>query len=324
MRWLHCFCGSRRTAEISIRESFELEAGAAVLCGGGEIRGPSEVDHLRKAALVVDLRGCSKIGADAFQNADRRKWNCLTAASGDRLRRPRIRTDDENAFDLLLVERQERTFILEQDSAFARAIESDEVIFFVVFREREVGLLAVEPAEAGRSGQNVAHFFIDGCFLDAAVSNGRKQIVFIHVVAGRHFEIEAAVGRAHRVIGRNPVRHHDALKSPLLSGHVDIEVSVLRGVLAVDEIVGIHDRADVSVLHRGFERRQINLSRSAFVDDGVAIVPEELGIVGEEMLYGRTDALLLHAGDVAGGDTAPARKGSSPKYSKLRPFMGAR
>ena len=165
------------------------------------------------------------------------------------------------------------------------------MILLVIFRERGIGLLAVEPAEARCSGQNVAHLFINGCFLDAAIPNCRKQISFVHVLAGRHFEIKTSICRAHPVIGRNPIRHHDALKSPLLSGHVDIEVAVLRGVHSVHEIVGIHDRADVSILHREFKRRQINFACRAFVNDGVAIVPEELGIVGEKMLHGRTDAL---------------------------------
>ena len=110
------------------------------------------------------------------------------------------------------------------------------MIFLVIFREREIGLLAVEPAEAGCSGQNVAHFFINRCFLDATVPNCRKQICFVHVLAVRHFEIKTAICRAHPVIGRNPIRHHDALKSPLLSGHVDIEVSVLRGVLPLTKL----------------------------------------------------------------------------------------
>jgi len=48
----------------------------------------------------------------------------------------------------LFIERQNGTIVLEQDYAFARALESDAVIFLVIFREREIGLVAVEPAEA--------------------------------------------------------------------------------------------------------------------------------------------------------------------------------
>ena len=75
-------------------------------------------------------------------------------------------------------------------------------------------------------------------------------------------------------------------------------------MLAVDQIVGIHNCADVRFLHGGFECGQVDLTQGALVDDGIAIVAEELGVIAEEMFHGGTDALLLHAGDVTGGDGA--------------------
>jgi hypothetical protein len=48
----------------------------------------------------------------------------------------------------LLVQRKKRAFVLEQHDAFPRPVQGDAVVLFVVLREREIGLVAIEPAEA--------------------------------------------------------------------------------------------------------------------------------------------------------------------------------
>ena len=52
------------------------------------------------------------------------------------------------------------------------------------------------------------------------------------------------------------------------------------------------------LLHRSFERRQINLPQRPLADDRIRIMPQVLRVVAGEMLDRRAHTLLLHAGDV--------------------------
>src|SRR6202041_2868832 len=84
--------------------------------------------------------------------------------------------------------------------------------------------------------------------------------------------------------------------------NVEIQVNVLGSVAAVDEVVGIHDRANVGFFDGGFESGEINFAQGAFVDDSVGSVAIEFGIVGSEMFDGGADALSLHALDISDGN----------------------
>jgi hypothetical protein len=53
---------------------------------------------------------------------------------------------------------------------------------------------------------------------------------------------------ADAVVGRVPVGHENALESPLALEHLEVEEVVLRGVDAVDQVVGVHDRVDVALV----------------------------------------------------------------------------
>ena len=71
---------------------------------------------------------------------------------------------------------------------------------------------------------------------------------------------------------------------------------------AVDEIIRIHDGADVRLFDGGLERRQINLMQRALLNDRIGVVPEEFRIVRKKMFDRCADAFLLHADDVADAD----------------------
>ena len=77
---------------------------------------------------------------------------------------------------------------------------------------------------------------------------------------------------------------------------------VLRGVTAVDHVVGIHNRADVAFFHRRFKGGEIDFAQGAFVNDGIGVVAIEFGIVRGEMLDRGADTLALHALDVTHGN----------------------
>ena len=143
---------------------------------------------------------------------------------------------------------------------------------------------------------------VDGGLTHFAGIDEWLQVFTVHELAGRHLDIEAGVGWAHRVIGGIPVRHQHALKSPVLAQDIDIEVTVLRRVLAVDQVVGVHHCADMSLLHGRFEGGQIDFADGTVVDDGIGIVPQEFAVVSQVMLDSGADTLLLHAADIAHGD----------------------
>ncbi len=127
------------------------------------------------------------------------------------------------------------------------------------------------------------------------------------MIAGGHLQVHPAVGRRYPVVCGPPVGHHHTIEAPGPLGGFRVEIRTLGEVLAVGQIVGIHDGADVRAFDGGFEDGQVDLAHGALVDDGVHVVAVVLRIVAYEVLDGRRYAQLLHALDVADGD-APAQE----------------
>ncbi len=73
-------------------------------------------------------------------------------------------------------------------------------------------------------------------------------------------------------------------------------------MLTIDQVVGVHDRADMTLLDRHFKRGQVDFMQRPLLKDRVGVMPQELRVIAEKMLYRRTYTLLLHAKDVAGCD----------------------
>jgi hypothetical protein len=117
-----------------------------------------------------------------------------------------------------------------------------------------------------------------------------------------HFQVESAICRGYAIVRRHPMGHHDAVESPVLAHDFRVQVTILRCVLAVDQVVRIHDRADVRLLHRSFKRGKIDFAQRAFIDKGIGIIPQIFGIVGQEVLDSRGNALRLHSLDIPNRD----------------------
>ncbi len=185
---------------------------------------------------------------------------------------------------------------------FARGVERRGAPLLVVAGNREVGLLAVEPAEADRRAQDAPHLLVDRGEGQLALLDRGQQRLAVHQLAEGHLEIEPAVRRAQAVVGGVPVGHHDAREAPVPARDVRLQEAVLRRVDAVHQVVGGHDRAHVRLLDRGLEGGQVDLAQRALVDHRVRVVAVELGVVGREVLDRGADALGLHAADVADRD----------------------
>ena len=135
-----------------------------------------------------------------------------------------------------------------------------------------------------------------------------SKVFGVHESRAGHLEVEAVVGRGHAVVGCVPVGHQNALESPLAFEHLEIEELVLRGVDAVDQVVGVHHRVHVGLGDGGLKGGQIDFAHGALVDIDVDVVPVVLLIVERVVLDGGDDALRLHALDV-GHDHARVQEG---------------
>ena len=120
----------------------------------------------------------------------------------------------------------------------------------------------------------------------------------VHEGRGRHFQVQAVVGRRHAVIGSEPVRHENPLEAPLALEHLQVQEFVLSGVNAVDQVVGIHHRVHVSLGDGCLEGRQIDLAHGPLVYVHAHVMPVVLLTVQRVVLHCGDHALGLDAIDV--------------------------
>ena len=124
---------------------------------------------------------------------------------------------------------------------------------------------------------------------------GGEQPLGIHEARAGHLEVEAVVGRADGVVGRVPVRHENALEAPFALEDLQVEELVLRGVDAVDQVVGVHHRVHMALGDGGLKGRQIDFAHGALVHVGAHVVAVVLLAVEGIVLDGGDDALGLDA-----------------------------
>ena len=172
-------------------------------------------------------------------------------------------------------------------------------------RERTIGegvggvggieLRARGESVAQLGAQQAQHVLVDGGLFHLAGLHRGNEILRVHEFGAGHLEIEPVVAGGDAVVGRVPVGHENALESPLAFEHLEIEKVVLRGVDAVDQVVGVHDSVDVGLGDGSFEGGQIDFAHGALVHVGAGVVAIELLIVERVVLHGGDYALGLHA-----------------------------
>ena len=123
------------------------------------------VGHLapgQQAGVVIDVAGISDVIANSLNQAHRLKWPDTRAASTDGLCWVCVGADYQDIHAGVFLQRQQAAFIFEQNCAFARRVKGNLIAFAVVTRNYEVGLFAIEPAEADCHAKYAANFVIDG------------------------------------------------------------------------------------------------------------------------------------------------------------------
>src|SRR5580704_8097990 len=105
--------------------------------------------------------------------------------------------------------------VLQQNHAAPRLFERHLPPFLTVGRNTDIGLRPVEEAKLDRLAQNSSDLVVDGRFRDLAFLDSWQQSVSIHESRRRHFKIETAVGGRNSVVRGTPIRHENAVESPL-------------------------------------------------------------------------------------------------------------
>ena len=117
----------------------------------------------------------------------------------------------------------------------------------------------------------------------------------------RHLEVESGEQRLGRAVRPEPVAHHHAVEAPLVAQHVGEQPPVLAAVRPVEPVVAAHHGACSRSPHGRLERDEVQLAQGALVDLRRDRHPLELGVVADEVLDARGDALGLQTLDVGDG-----------------------
>ena len=156
-------------------------------------------------------------------------------------------------------QRQNIPLVTQQYGTAACHIKGHTVRKGISFGNGAIQLRPVEKAECHERLQNMADLGVDGSLSHQPVGNGPGKIFEIHKLPVGHFEVETSVRRPDRRIDGTPIRHQDAVESPLIAQYVDIQMAVLGGMDAVERIVAVHYRSGAAFPHGFAECGKINL-----------------------------------------------------------------
>ena len=133
-------------------------------------------------------------------------------------------------------------------------------------RNIAIGLRLIEEPELDRLAENSSNLIVQNCDRHRPVIDSWKQSVSIHERRRWHFKIETAIGGGNTVVRGAPIRHKNAVESPLLLKNFIVQMAVLGHVSAVDQVVGIHDRTHMRFLDGRFKCRQIDFAQCSFIN----------------------------------------------------------
>ena len=148
---------------------------------------------------------------------------------------------------------------------------------------------------------------------DFAGLDGLLKLCAVKMVEGL-FMVETSRGCFDRAVGAGPIGDNEAFEVPFLLKNVGEQVFIFASKLAVDGVVGAHDRAWFGDFNADLERQQIRFPHGPPADDSAHLIPSAFLIVYGVMLYipddllGLLDRLSIErvhlVGTAAGGSVA--------------------
>ena len=145
--------------------------------------------------------------------------------------------------------------------------------------------------------QDTAHVAVEVClseFTTLHASHDGVELSLLtwlqHVVACPHLHST--------VLTSEPVGHHRALITPLVTKNRLHEVLALRGIDPVDIVIRGHHRPRLTFLDGNLEALQVDLAEGALRHIGIVAHAIGLLIVGSKMLDTGTDIVLLNTLDI--------------------------
>ena len=101
-----------------------------------------------------------------------------------------------------------------------------------------------------------------------------------------------------------PVRQHKSLKAPILLQDIREQILVFAGIVAVDRVVGAHDRAGLPDAIADFECQQVRLAHGSLIDDCVGQIAARFLVVDGVVLQLADHVLRLLTADALTDDGA--------------------
>jgi len=137
-------------------------------------------------------------------------------------------------------------------------------------------------------------------FVDSPLAHGLGEYGSVSTWGRGHFQIETGVRRSFGGESSEPVRHHEALETPLVAQDVLQQPAILRAIAAVHPVVRRHDAERTALAHRDLERQQVHLAKCSIVDDAIDRHAFEFGVVADEVFHGGGHPVRLHSADERG------------------------
>ena len=236
-------------------------------------------------------------GPQAFERTDAIVRIELCAAAAHDLRRGGVGTDRGDLHAGRGLQGQ-GAVILQKNDALGSSAADQRARFGPIVGALGRNCRISEAADAVDQPQRATRGFANSGGRGFASLNRCEQLFAAIARRTGHFEIETAVESGGCRFCAEPVGHGEAVKTPMRLQQAVDEIRLLADIRPVEAVVGCHQRPGLAALYGRLEWRQIDFVQRARIDiaaDRVALI---FGIIGDEVLYRRRDALGLQAGDI--------------------------
>ena len=155
-------------------------------------------------------------------------------------------------------QRQGVTLVLQQHHAFRGSLARDPCMGIQIGPVAD-GLMT-EGSGPHDQIEDAFDVSIQHLHINLALSGCVQQCLLLRL-GSRHQQVVACLHLLHGIRTGEPVRHHNALKAPLITQHVLQQPGAFRGPGSVDPVVGTHDRPWTAFLDGDLEALQVQLAQ---------------------------------------------------------------